>query len=148
MLNCRSGIFQLILMRSLESIPIGANLNLVIQLMVLVLLLFGAKLAKAGRFESHSKLMKTAIILQVGTLVLWMGPSLVLNTAAFYTFGPGQLITILHVAIGYIALLLAVSAALHKTIISLKWTMRATFLVWTLAAIFGVGFYVYYYLLG
>jgi hypothetical protein len=135
-------------MRPIESIPLGAHLNLVIQLAVLILLIAGARLAKAGRLDNHGRMMKIAIVMQFASLIIWMGPSLALNITVLSTIGLGPLVTILHVIMGYAALFLAISSVLHKTIISLKWTMRATFLVWTMTAMFGVGFYVYYYLLG
>ncbi len=134
-------------MRPIESIPLGAHLNLVIQLTVLILLIAGARLAKAGRLDNHGRMMRIAIVMQFASLIIWMGPSLALNITVLGTIGLGPLVTILHVIMGYAALFLAISSALHKKVIfDLKWTMRATFLVWTAAALFGVGFYVYYLL--
>ena len=131
----------------LAGAPIGAHVNLIIQIVLLILLLFGANLARMKRFDAHRRIMVVAFLIQVGTLIFWMAPSLVLNIGAFGTFGPGQLITILHITIGYVALFLAISSASHKTVVSqgLRWTMRIAFLIWMLAATFGIGFYVYYY---
>jgi len=134
-------------MSFLTNAPIGAHVNLIIQIGLLFLLLIGTYLAKARRLKIHGRIMGAAMVIQVVALIFWMGASLVVNSGAFATFGPGQLITVLHVTIGYVAFFLAISSALHKTLISrwLGWTMRASLLVWVLAAVTGIGFYVYYY---
>jgi len=134
-------------MSFLTNAPIGAHVNLIIQIGLLFLLLIGTHLAKARRLKIHGRIMGAAMVIQVVALIFWMGASLVVNSGAFATFGPGQLITVLHVTIGYVAFFLAISSALHKTLISrwLGWTMRASLLVWVLAAVTGIGFYVYYY---
>lgn len=131
----------------LANAPIGAHVNLIIQMGLLSLLLIGTYLARARRLKVHGRIMGSAMVIQVVALIFWMGASLVVNSGAFATFGPGQLITILHVIVGYVAFFLAISSSLHKTIVSqwLGWTMRASLLVWVLAAVTGIGFYVYYY---
>jgi hypothetical protein len=92
--------------------------------------------------------MKSAVITQLGALILWMGPSLVLNIEAFRSFTAGPIITALHVLGGISALALAISASYHRAIgsLQLKWTMRSAFIVWTLTVVLGIGFYAYYYL--
>jgi len=127
----------------------AADANLVAQIVVFSLLLVGVYFGRAAKLKTHSRLMKSAIIVQFGALILWMGPSLLLNVRAFETFGVGPLTTTLHVLGGGLALALAIAAASHRAVVSaqLRWTMWTTFLVWTLAAILGIAFYVYYYLL-
>ena len=92
--------------------------------------------------------MRSAIITQLGALILWMGPSLVLNIAAFRSFTSGVIITALHALGGVLALALATSASYHRAIgsLQLKWTMWSAFIVWTSTVVLGIGFYVYYYL--
>jgi hypothetical protein len=92
--------------------------------------------------------MKSAIIAQLGALILWMGPSLVLNIEAFRSFTSGPIITALHALGGVLALALAISASYHRAIgsLQLKWTMRSAFIVWTSTVVLGIGFYAYYYL--
>jgi len=130
--------------------PGAADANLIIQIVTLCLLSAGAYYARASRFKTHNLLMKSVMIIQFGTLISWMGPSLVLNIGALGTFGSGPLITVLHAFSGLSALAFAVSAAFHRPIISPKLgqTMRATFVIWAVSALFGFIFYVYYYLAG
>lgn len=126
----------------------AADINLIVQIFMLALLLAGAYSAKMAKFRTHGRLMATAIIIQFGAFMFWMGPSLLLNIGALGTFGTGPVLTVLHVLTGLLAIILAISAGFHKALISpqLRWTMRATFLTWSLAAMFGISFYVYYYL--
>lgn len=128
--------------------PYAADLNLVAQLVVLSLLLAGIHFARTSKLKTHGRLMKSAVITQFGALILWMGPSLVLNIGTFRSFTSGPVITALHVLGGILALGLAISAIYHRTIgsLQLKWTMRSTFIVWTSTVVLGIGFYAYYYL--
>lgn len=113
------------------------------------LLLAGVYFVRAGKLKIHGRLMKSAIIIEFGALIFWMGPSLLLNIEAFRTFTLGTLVTALHAFGGVCALTLAIAAAYHKELGSfqLKWTMLSTFLVWAFAAVLGITFYVYYYLI-
>jgi uncharacterized membrane protein YozB (DUF420 family) len=128
--------------------PYAADLNLVAQLAVLCMLLAGLYFVRTSKLRTHGRLMKSAVIAQFGALILWMGPSLVLSIGMLRSFGPGPITTALHVLAGGFALALAISAIYHKKIgsLQLKWTMRSTFIVWTSAAVLGIGFYAYYYL--
>jgi hypothetical protein len=92
--------------------------------------------------------MKSALIIQLSALILWMGPSLVLNIEAFGSFTSGPVITTLHALGGVLALALAITASYHRRIgsLQLKWTMRSAFIVWISTAVLGIGFYAYYYL--
>jgi uncharacterized membrane protein YozB (DUF420 family) len=129
--------------------PYAADLNLIAQAISFCLLSAGIYFVRAGKLNIHSRLMKSAIIIEFGALITWMGPSLLLNIEAFRTFTPGTLVTALHALGGVSALTLAIGAAYHKRLGSfqLKWTMLSTFLVWALAAVLGISFYVYYYLI-
>jgi len=129
--------------------PLAADVNLIAQIVVLLLMTAGFYFVKAAKLEVHGRFMKSAIVLQFGALILWMGPSLILNVGAFGAFGYGPLVAVAHVLFGAFALFLAVNAASHKSLISseLRWTMWATFTVWGLAAVFGIVFYLHYYVL-
>jgi uncharacterized membrane protein YozB (DUF420 family) len=128
--------------------PYAADLNLVAQIVALSLLLAGVYFVRESKLKTHSRLMKSAVIIQFGALILWMGPSLVLNIRAFRFFTFGPVITALHVLGGVFALVLAISAIYHRRIgsLHLKWTMRSAFTVWTSTLVLGMGFYTYYYL--
>jgi uncharacterized membrane protein YozB (DUF420 family) len=129
--------------------PYAADLNLIVQAISFCLLSAGVYFVRAGKLNTHSRIMKSAIIIEFGALIIWMGPSLLLNIEAFRTFTSGTLVTALHALCGVSALTLAIGAAYHKRLGSfqLKWTMLLTFLVWALAAVLGISFYVYYYLI-
>lgn len=128
--------------------PNAADLNVIAQAISFCLLLAGVYFVKAAKLKTHSRLMKSAIIIEFGALIIWMGPSLLVNIEALRTFTPGTLVTVLHAFSGVIALILAISAVYHRTLGSfqLKWTMWSTFLVWALTAVLGISFYAYYYL--
>ena len=127
----------------------AADLNLIVQIVTLLLLLVGAYFARTGRRKDHGRLMRSALVIQFGALILWMGPSLVLNIGALTRFTFGPVVTVFHAFGGILALALAISASYHRRIgsLQLKWTMRSTFAVWASAAILGIGFYVYYYVI-
>ena len=128
--------------------PYAADLNLLLQIIVLSMLLAGAYFARASKLKTHSRIMKSALIIQLSALILWMGPSLVLNIEAFGSFTSGPVITTLHALGGVLALALAITASYHRRIgsLQLKWTMRSAFIVWISTAVLGIGFYAYYYL--
>ena len=128
--------------------PYAADLNLVAQIVVLSMLLAGVYFVRASKLKTHSRIMKSALIIQLSALILWMGPSLVLNIEAFGSFTSGPVITALHALGGVLALALAISASYHRKIgsLQLKWTMRSAFIVWISTAVLGIGFYAYYYL--
>jgi hypothetical protein len=111
-------------------------------------MLAGVYFVRQSKLKTHSRLMKSAVIIQFGALIFWMGPSLVLNIGAFRSLTSGPVITALHVLGGVLALILSFSAIYHRRIgsLPLKWTMRSAFIVWTSTLIFGIGFYAYYYL--
>lgn len=131
-----------------NSAPYAADLNLIVQIAVLSLLLAGVYFVRASKLKTHDRLMKSAVIIQFGALILWMAPSLLLNIGALRASTLGPVITALHVLGGVLALALAISAIGHRTIgpLQLKWTMWSTFSVWTSTAILGIAFYAYYYL--
>jgi hypothetical protein len=128
--------------------PYAADLNLVAQIVVLSMLLAGVYFVRTGKLKTHGRIMKSVVIIQLGALILWMGPSLALNIEAFRSFTFGPVITALHALGGVLALTIAVSASYHRKIgsLQLKWTMWSTFIVWISTVVLGIGFYVYYYL--
>jgi uncharacterized membrane protein YozB (DUF420 family) len=132
-----------------NSAPYGADINLLAQILVLLLLLGGTYYARSKRYGEHGRIMKTAVIVQLGALVLWMGRSLLLNIGALGNLGAGPLVTASHAIAGAFALFLSFSATAHKPMLTrkLKGTMRMTMLVWASAAALGIAFYVYYYFL-
>jgi len=127
----------------------AADVNLIAQIVALSFLLAGLYFVRSGNLKMHGRLMKSAIVFQFAALIVWMGPSLILNFGAFSDFGSGPLIAAAHAFFGGFALVLAISAAFHRRFFpsQLGWTMWGTFVVWSVGAIFGIAFYVYYYVL-
>lgn len=128
--------------------PYAADFNVIAQVIAFCLLLIGVYFVRAAKLKTHSRLMKSAIIIELGALIIWMGPSLFLNIGVLRAFTLGTLVTVLHAFGGILALVLAISAVYHRTVGSfqLKWTMWSTFLVWAFTAVLGISFYAYYYL--
>lgn len=129
-----------------NSAPYPADVNLIVQLVVLGLLLGGASLAKVSAFKIHGRLMMSAIVIQFGAVFMWMVPSLIRNLGALGSGGVGTAITLLHVFAGTCAFALTIAAAAHWAVIQLRWTMRLAFSAWFLVAILGIAFYAHYYL--
>ncbi len=128
--------------------PHIADFNMIAQLLAFCLLLTGVYFAREAKLKTHGRLMKSAIFVELGALVIWMGPSLFLNIGVFRTFTLGTVVTALHVFGGVLGVVLAISAVYHKTVGSfqLRWTMWSTLLVWAFTAVLGISFYAYYYL--
>lgn len=56
--------------------PFGAHLNLLAQIAVAVLLLFGAWLARRGRYRAHGACQTLAFAATVTLTAIWMAPGL------------------------------------------------------------------------
>jgi uncharacterized membrane protein YozB (DUF420 family) len=101
--------------------------------------------------------MFTAIVLVGISFFAWMAPSYIGNwhviVEEFYS--PGVIITNIHVILGVISGVLAIYIVLRMksdlpqrfTVKRVKRLMRTTFTLWWLTFIFGVSFYIFYYVL-
>ena len=101
--------------------------------------------------------MFTAIVVAAISLFTWMAPSYIRNfnlvVSGFYT--PGIIITNIHVTLGiltgslatYTVLRMKVDIPARFAVKRVRRLMRTTFLLWLLTFLFGLSFYVWYFLL-
>ena len=132
-----------------------ADINLIVQLVIVVLLVAGWIYGRNKRTKLHGQLMVMAVIVNGGAIALVMVPSLVLGFGAITSnpLGPGPLVSVLHVIIGTVAWLTAaylswVWRLKPETVECFKrkkW-MKPVLYTWLAAAVLGVVFYVYYYI--
>jgi hypothetical protein len=131
------------------------ELNLIIQLALLVLLLIGY--AKRRTFRFHGTIMATALIINMITVLTIMGPSFVLyfNLLIAAPLSPGNLITIIHVILGTIALLFGILFSIRFMLAirrsgplacGTRRLMQLTALLWLSSLFGGLGFFIYFYI--
>lgn len=136
---------------------IEADLNLILHLAILILVLTGFTFARRKKFEVHEKWMFAAIILAAVSFFAWMAPSYIryfdVIVNEFYTFG--VMITNIHVVLGVVSGILAVYIVLRMKfdlperfkVKRVRRLMRTTFTLWLLTFVFGLAFYLWYYIL-
>jgi uncharacterized membrane protein YozB (DUF420 family) len=133
--------------------PFGADLNLVIQVGVGILLLGGLGLARAGRYRAHGICQGTGFVLAVLMTALWMLPAF----RAIHADALGRavvnrvtLAVAAHVAVGTAALLVGAWVVLvaGTPLVPARWRftnykrwMRALLTLWWLAIALGVAIY-------
>lgn len=130
--------------------PVSSDLNLILQIALLVLLLTGFILGKrktGSSLKLHGRLMTILVALNALSILLIMGPSLFTNFGAAVgevsTFGFP--LTLVHHSIGLIAEILGAVLVFKKFGNVRRW-MQTTFVFWFVALLFGIGFYIVYYL--
>jgi len=133
----------------------AADVNLLSQLVVVALLIAGRwMLSDKKRARLHGQLMVFAVVVTGVGIAIVMLPSLVFGFGAITSDPtiPGSLISIFHSIIGGAAWLygayLSLIWGLKPTTVECykrKSAMRLVFIAWLAAAVLGVGFYVYYY---
>jgi uncharacterized membrane protein YozB (DUF420 family) len=133
--------------------PFGADLNLVIQVAVGLLLLGGLALARAGRYRAHGMCQSTGFVLAVVMTALWMIPAfraIHADALGRAVVNPVTIAVAAHVAVGTLALLVGawvvlaagtplVPAPLRFT--NYKRWMRTLLALWWLAIVLGVAIY-------
>jgi hypothetical protein len=132
------------------------DITLLSQIAILLILIVGYKSVKDKKLQSHGLIMTAAVILHSLTIFLVMIPSFIIYFDVLLTspFSTGILITWIHVIVGILAELLGVFLVLGwrfrpqliKICIQRKRIMWPLLILWTLASILGIGFYVYFYL--
>ena len=136
---------------------IQADLNLLLHLAILLLIVTGFTFARWKRFEIHEKWMFSGIVLVAISFFAWMAPSYIGNFHVIVNelYSPGVIVTNIHVALGTITGILAIYIILRMkfdlpqkfTVKRVKRLMRTTFTLWWLTFIFGLSFYLIYYVL-
>lgn len=132
-----------------------ADMNLILQIMILGILGWGVFQAKIRKFQTHHTWMTVAVVANATLIVAIMNPSF-FRILPFALRNPGaDKPTVLwpHMLLGAVAELLGVYIVLaanmktpdtpHRQ--SLKWLMRITFFLWVLALIAGIILYFVWY---
>ena len=126
------------------------DLNLILQLIIFSLFLAGIYYMKGSKksLSKHRFLMGMAVVLNAFSIFLIMGRSLLSSLGILimrpYAFGP--LVTWTHAVVGGCAEVLGV-AFLRKHRQNVRFRMRIATVLWVVALLSGIAYYVYYYLL-
>lgn len=132
-----------------------ADLNLITQIIIIILLTLSWSYARK-KLKTHGKLMTVAVVVNAATIAFVMAPSLFLGLGVIVSnpLDPGSLLSIVHVAIGTIAWIggayLTWSWKLNDSTsecFKRRKLMKPIIGLWLIAAVLGVGFYVYYYVI-
>jgi uncharacterized membrane protein YozB (DUF420 family) len=132
-----------------------ADLNLILQIVIVILLITGYMLARRKVLFNHGKIMLISVILNAVAILRVMGPSLLLGAGSIITapLKPTSMIgVIIHPILGGTAELtgiyLVYSWKLDKNVTicyKRKKYMKPTILLWLFAAITGILFYILFY---
>lgn len=132
-----------------------ADANLILQIVLVALLVWGRTYAKGGKYRNHGNYMAVAVALNIVSFLLVMGPSMSLGWGIVVSqpTNPGVIISVIHAVGGGFALLSGIYlVASWRFADSFVWCMgrrtqmMATIGLWLLSTLTGIGFYVYYYL--
>jgi len=123
------------------------RINLVFQIVILLLLSASFRLMKRGKFVEHGTAMLVAVILNVISFSLVMGPSLVSLGATIRDYPLNQLsiVSLTHASLGGVALILGIwiVASWHRqppnqSCQRKRKFMRLTFVLWFVALLLGI----------
>lgn len=132
------------------------DLNLIMQVAILIVLLVGYIFKKDGKLMKHGVAMSTAVMLHTILIFLVMIPSLVLNSALLLEFSQfGVIITWIHVLAGifaeisglYLVGMWRFRSPPFMNCVKKKKLMKPLLILWVLALILGIMFYIYYYVI-
>ena len=136
-----------------QGAPWGADLNLLLQIAVGILLLAGMGLARRGRYSAHGICQTTGFVLAIAMTILWMVPAFHAIHANALGRGVVNRVTIAvaaHVVVGTSALLVGAWVVLvagtplvppRFRFSDYKPWMRTLLTLWWLALILGVAVY-------
>jgi uncharacterized membrane protein YozB (DUF420 family) len=134
--------------------PVIYDLNLILQIVIMVILFAGAYYAKRKmKFELHGRVMALALLLNAISTIFVMAPRL-FETLSYLASTLVQVPTelaLVHPILGGLAEILGfiVLASLRpcglKMGRKIRYLMRATFVIWTLAFLFGLSVYIAFY---
>ncbi len=127
--------------------PISSDLNLLLQVIVLTALIFGATLCVKKRFIEHSRIMTAVVFLNAAGLIFVMAPSLFIYLTSLHEiFSFSFFSTSLHVLAGISAIATGMAFILNKKPLNLRLWMRLSFLLWVTS--FTLGFLIYLQIAG
>lgn len=132
------------------------DVNLIIQIVLVTAFIVDAFLIKPRRrLKAHGVIMTTGTLINLSTVLLIMGPSLIRNFGAILAdpASAGALITLAHASVGLIALVGGLVFSLrflsgvrtNKLACGKRPQMRLAITFWILGLLLGLGFYIYYY---
>jgi len=133
---------------------VAADVNLILQLGLLVLLLVGRMRAKEKSYAQHGRFMSIAVVLNAASIGIVMLPSLLLGLGfiATYPTNPISITTIIHAILGAAAELLGVYLVLKwrssgnvTVCMKNKRLMVPTIVLWTATVALGVVIYLQLY---
>ncbi len=130
------------------------DINLIIQFVLLALIIVGV--FQKRQWKYHGTIMTIATFSTLITALSIMIPSLVINWGAIVAAptSPGALITLVHATFGSLAILVGLFFSfrfLYKAfskqplICGNRTQMRIVITLWLLGFVFGLAFYLYYY---
>lgn len=132
------------------------DLTLIMQVIILIVLFIGYIFKKDGKLMKHGATMSTAVLLHTISILLVMIPSLAMGFALLFDFSQiGVIITWIHILAGIFAWIFGlylVSVWRFRppplmNCVKKKKFMKPLLILWILALILGIAFYVYYYVL-
>jgi hypothetical protein len=122
--------------------PVSSDFNLMLQIIVLTSLIFGAMACIKKRFIEHSRIMTAVVFLNAAGLVFVMVPSLFRYlTSPLEIFSFSMISTSLHVLTGISAITTGMAFILNKKPLNLRLWMRLSFLLWVTSFILGLLIY-------
>ncbi len=133
-----------------------ADINLIVQLIIITLLSAGYIYKRHKKLRLHGQIMVTAVVINGLAIALVMAPSLIFGFGAITSnpLGPGPLISVAHAVVGATAWLCGAYLSWHWRLqpttaecFKRKKFMKPVLYTWLTAAILGVGFYIFYYIL-
>lgn len=132
------------------SASVLSDLNLLLQVALLVILLAGFRFGKkktGSSLKMHGRLMTVLVALNGLSILLVMGPSFFLNLSAVVEEISvlGFPLTFVHHLVGLTGEILG-AVLVFKKFGKVRTWMRMTFVLWLIALLSGIGFYVRYYL--
>jgi len=132
-----------------------ADINLILQIAILLVLTIGIFQAKRRNFNVHRTLMTAVVIANAVLIVAIMNPSFfrVLPFALRHPGAPGPTVLWPHILIGTLAELMGIYIVLSMKlempkslrIRNTKWLMRITFFLWAVALAVGIAMYFVWY---
>lgn len=144
-------------MQALLGTRTAADINLVLQLLILAGLIAGFYLARRKRFDQHANMQTAMVLANLVLIAAVMATSFYAYIiAGGTTTGPVAQLMIGHAALGVVVELVALYLILRMRtqiipsslrVRNIKAVMRATLAMWTLLVVLGVGIYIERYLL-
>lgn len=135
---------------------LGADINLILQIIMLLFLIIGMVYKNKRKFKMHGGIMGIAVILHILTFLTVMGPPF-FESFNYYITATSDLrvqTTLAHAVPGAIAMILGIilvgAWALRPSNIAacsrMKRLMDITVLLWLVSLIFGIATYLVFYL--